>query len=415
MQQQSTRPTFRGDGQDTISGKNFLRSVRHQIRALNLTGTDEVNAFEDYLVEGTPCEEWWEGLSATDKATWDNFAKLFLARWPSVTPTQKTTADKIRALCAHAVALTEDDLGTKVMLNGVEVEAHTAWAVTALRLAAEAGKASSDEYLVLAEGALPRSIRRGLRGTTYTTWQDLTNAVSKVDPMIIKDAMEERQAREETIRAVSARLQPRTTTQPDELAAAFGRMSMGPAASQPRAAATPARPAPARPAAATAPVGAAPTPAGVARYVRPQAQGGATNRAGMRQPQQELTPAEKERLRGFIDSLPHHANDAQGVAAWEEQKRLWRMQYSDGIVRWDRPYPLQPGTAPVCTGECFKCGMNGHMSVDCPVRHDRTHWISRGESDWRHLCMGALGAFRKDTIAAVCWLEESENGEGSST
>ena len=56
-------------------------------------------------------------------------------------------------------------------------------------------------------------------------------------------------------------------------------------------------------------------------------------------------------LRAAIEAFPHHPNDEQGKAAWEAQKRAWHAQNPDGALRIDKPYPLQPDTAPVCTGE----------------------------------------------------------------
>ncbi|KIM50533.1 hypothetical protein SCLCIDRAFT_61037, partial [Scleroderma citrinum Foug A] len=39
----------------------------------------------------------------------------------------------------------------------------------------------------------------------------------------------------------------------------------------------------------------------------------------------------------------------------------------------DTPYPLKPGTAMICSGECFRCGMHGHSSFKCPTEdHDES-------------------------------------------
>ncbi|THU78918.1 hypothetical protein K435DRAFT_699077, partial [Dendrothele bispora CBS 962.96] len=43
--------------------------------------------------------------------------------------------------------------------------------------------------------------------------------------------------------------------------------------------------------------------------------------------------------------------------AYQAQVATWEQQHGTGArVDHRKPFPLTPGTAPVCSGECFKCG-----------------------------------------------------------
>ncbi|KDQ49051.1 hypothetical protein JAAARDRAFT_114331, partial [Jaapia argillacea MUCL 33604] len=57
-----------------------------------------------------------------------------------------------------------------------------------------------------------------------------------------------------------------------------------------------------------------------------------------------------------------------GLAAYELQRKEWARQYGlQTRVDHAKPYPLYPGTAGICTGECYRCATHGHPSNNCPA------------------------------------------------
>ncbi|KAG0701843.1 hypothetical protein DFH29DRAFT_757317, partial [Suillus ampliporus] len=52
---------------------------------------------------------------------------------------------------------------------------------------------------------------------------------------------------------------------------------------------------------------------------------------------------------------------AAGQVAYEEQVRQWNSRWGNNSRCTEHtPYPLMPGTAQICSGECFRCGTHGH-------------------------------------------------------
>jgi hypothetical protein len=75
---------------------------------------------------------------------------------------------------------------------------------------------------------------------------------------------------------------------------------------------------------------------------------------------QPLTPEERDLLRKHVEEMPHHPDSMTGRSAYEEQLKQWfTANGQDGRVTEETPFPLRPGSAMICSGECFQCGTEG--------------------------------------------------------
>ena len=140
-------------------------------------------------------------------------------------------------------------------------------------------------------------------------------------------------------------------------------------------------------------------------------------------------------LRTRLNTLPHHPDSDEGRAAYQKQLVDWDTKHgAQTQVTEDTPYPLRPGTAPVCTAECWNCGTNNHRHNACPVPIGSEAHISPKEAAWRRICSMTLGPINRANaipihlvainqyLPSTSWVEElglernadQGNGEGSS-
>ena len=104
-------------------------------------------------------------------------------------------------------------------------------------------------------------------------------------------------------------------------------------------------------------------------------------------------PFLQERADNLHQTLPpiHPPTDA-GRRAYEQQRREWHDRNGDRRADDTCPYPLTPGTAPICSKECYKCGKTPaqgtrpHTARECMETPIPLH-----EANWRALAANILG------------------------
>ncbi|KAJ3738156.1 hypothetical protein EV360DRAFT_77084, partial [Lentinula raphanica] len=134
-----------------------------------------------------------------------------------------------------------------------------------------------------------------------------------------------------------------------------------------------------------------------------------TEAGGFRYP--DLNEAQRRALEQWLDSIPMAEDSEAGREEYRRQVAAWEEKHGrDARVDHEKPFPLLPGGAKVCTGECFKCGTNGHVSSNCPL--PTAQWVNPRERGWRRLCQFYLRSFRKDALPGVFLVEDVEVEQG---
>ncbi len=120
-------------------------------------------------------------------------------------------------------------------------------------------------------------------------------------------------------------------------------------------------------------------------------------------------------------SLIHHPDTPACQAAFARQSQEWARKWGDKPVTYEKPVPLTLGTAPIRSGECYKCAEFGHCALDCPKPKEQ--WVRKREGRWRWLCGLELQGQTASVNAVIDielqemlggYVEESGKEEGSS-
>ncbi|KAG2125442.1 hypothetical protein DEU56DRAFT_759259 [Suillus clintonianus] len=373
MANSSTPSWFHGKPEE--NAQNFLKEV------------DRYIILNDLKMEAAKLE----------KTTWADVQTEFSSRWPAITVAEKTGLDYQREILA--LRINEEEVGTQVTVAGVPTWAHLQFRVKMQQLVAEAGANETAGLVYQVRENLPTVIKE-LTTPGLADWTKFLDEIKSIDTNKLREKAEVAKKKKEKEKAQNARLTRLEGMQTDTievLRLQLQRSNLG-----------------VTPSNINAQLPTSTTPR--IRYVpRPSTTGPPSRQ---RQP---LSQEEKDALCSRIAEIPHHPDTPAGFTAYEEQLKQWFTKYGqDGRVNENTQFPLRPGSAMICSGECFKCGSHGHIAGVCPA--PTTSQLSIQEKIWRSIAARELGNFNRGLATQIDLMFEDEyvhqweqgKGQGSS-
>jgi hypothetical protein len=368
-----------------------MKKIRAQMRSDGLTkDSEKIAALEDYLVENSPAEKWYNNTlnGAGAPTTWAQLEKLFVDRFPTPEKAERTPQEYERELLA--MKLTVEELDTTVNVSGAEVYTHIRFAGRLLELAKLAGIAATAAGIWQARDALPDVIREKV-SAKQTDWTTFTNAIKGIDRVDIREGAakaKKAQEMERTLRDLAAKDKRQAPMTPaSKVASQLAQVALA----TPRANSTPP---PANPFGAG---------------------GGRGNLFGQTQtPNQNepMTPEALTKLKGIVERLSRALlrDDAAGRAEYTRRITIWENAYAGSRPHLeDVGYPLSPGTVAPGSGECFACGKITtpmHRSNECTGPK-----LPRRESTFRSIVNKHMRTTPVQVNAVVDWMDFGEAEE----
>ncbi|KAJ7060417.1 hypothetical protein C8F01DRAFT_1084159 [Mycena amicta] len=346
---------FYGDNrdQDLVPG-DYLKSTMNKFKE---TSKDKFKCekLANGFATGSKAEKWFDKLPVATQTDWRLLKAAFLVNWPPET-VPELSIEQHRARL-RSEKLLKEDVGRVVVVKGMETTGHAAWASRILALSASADDASGAMIHGIRE-AMPPVMQKLVVGT-FKTYKAFCDAVKAVDEDALATAVNDEKrldnVENETrrLREAMSRRIPDSPTAP--LRAAFGNFGVGRGIPRP--------PAPGD--ANLDPFAGGPMRGG--NIFRGQQRGRGAG-VGFRENHLRM-----QDLTRNTTGVVHHADTAEGRAAYALQVRAWKTANPTKLSGGDEyaPYPLTPGTDPVGSGECFDCGS----------RHGRNTPHPRGQVD----------------------------------
>ncbi|KAJ3865155.1 hypothetical protein EV359DRAFT_39430 [Lentinula novae-zelandiae] len=355
---------FSGDIGEKQNPVDFVRSFLRAMRASAVEKKDFVAEFELYLKHGSPADDWYKGAAAA-AADWDAFAVGFHAKFPAPVIQARTPMEYERIL-------TELRLDTKKMLDRHAETNNYMWrwfADELLRYAKLAGIENGCSSIISVRDALPAALRVKV-SDEQKDWKAFTDAIKAVKKQEIEEGLERQRMFDETKEKVAEaekklwnRIPPMPETPSKNLSRSLASMGIdegnfrGYSSGNTRG------------------------------YRGGLGRGGHGSRGGGPGPR-SLTPLTTEQLAVLtrnVGLLPHHPATSDGFQAYREQLAAWANKWGrEAVINYEKPVPLKPGTAPIASGECYNCGLQGHQGRFCDVTGERA--LGTREREWRVLC-----------------------------
>ncbi|KAJ7280100.1 hypothetical protein C8J57DRAFT_1501554 [Mycena rebaudengoi] len=380
---------------DKLSAQDFLRAFHRDVK-VTTSSADKAKVFKHYLAANSEVELWFQALPAATRADMDLIDAAIEAQYPSESTVQPSAAEYGTMLLK--CKLTMEELGTKTKVADRNVWAHHAWGNKMLCLAAKAGVSATTTYIEQVCVELPCPLRTKI-GKTHADWPVFIKAVRDVDTVELELDMKDWKEEKEQRDSITKMLQAPQASPTAGIRAQLTNARL----SAPTQAANrwPAPSAGANPFQNTggggqgnlftAPRALYQAQAPRAQY-QPQAQR-VPQQQQARQQQEMQQPLEGEQRRVLMEAIAriiHHPDTDTGRLVHANQQQDWFRTHGNVDISVNTPYPLRPGRSPANSGECFRCGYQGHTNFQHCCQAPPDQCVSMREQQWRRIAAQAL-------------------------
>jgi hypothetical protein len=352
---------FYGDKKEE-NPASFLRSFYRRMG----TATDDVKKqqFPNFLEPDSVADEWFEELDQVEKKDWNSIVAAFDKRWPKKKAVKKTVEEYEQEITG--LQLKMENIGKKEMVAGREVYTHIAWADNMAVIVRGAKLEASATFIGHVRKELPKLLREKV-GTGHADWAAFLQAIRNIDLDYIREGVDiwkkEEDARKKEQEARKKELEEQEVLR--RRIQQLEKLSASPTA-------------PLRQQMTSFNLGNAQPSSGPLQHPPPTPANPFTSNAGGRGnlfypiqakspsqtsiPRPTATQADRDALLLCLQKYPHHPDTDAGKQAHQAQQADWARTHGvRAMVTESTPYPLRPGTLPVGSGECFTCGLAGHM------------------------------------------------------
>jgi hypothetical protein len=400
---------FHGDKEDE-NPEDFLRAFFRRMG----TSSDDVKKqqFRYFLQADSVADEWFDELQPQERKDWNAIETAFNTRWPRQKSAKKTKEEYEEEIAE--LRLRMEDLGKKEKTAGREVYSHIVWADKMAVIVKGARIEKTTTYIGQVRKELPKLMREKVGGG-HADWAAFLQAVRDVDVDYIRDGADiwkKEQEEQDTLKKRVQQLEKLTASPTAPLRHQMTTFSIRDSAPNPT---QPPRQT------STTPANPFTSNAGGRGNLFQAPQSGANSQTN--NPRPPATPADRAALLICLQKYPHHPDTDAGRQAHRAQQADWITTHGVGaFVTESTPYPLRPGTQPIGSGECFTCGLTGHMGRRDGSTCGGNRALHPHEQTWRAICARILRQTRN--VASVqlvtvddygtSWQEIQGNEDGPS-
>ncbi|KAJ7458894.1 hypothetical protein FB451DRAFT_1563775 [Mycena latifolia] len=333
--QMSVGPTFTGSGTSAAKAIDFLKDVRLGFSGRTLTDTEKLEEVGDRFRHATPADVWFRASKFT---AWNTFVTAFEARFAAMVPVVKPRPQLLAELAG--MRITVGELAAEyVSRDGAKIAPLVEFAARVREAVLDANAGTETEGVWGFHASLPAVLRVAI-GTAPANWDGVLAALDTVPQHAVDVAVEDHKRRVMFEASLG------------ELNTLVRKMRVAPQA----------------PPMAVAPIVPPPNVQNPATGPNPPttqtgAGGGGGGRGKAREPIPPGTEAQKARLRQIMTD--HNARQPpdtpEGRTRYAAQVADWTSKNghipADSVAIWSTGYPISPGTALPCSGECWRCGV----------------------------------------------------------